>query len=107
MQTLATAFALVTGAVVLLVCAPVIASLDDEVTVGTTVVGKANGLPHAASVVVAMFSGEGELSATVRSEHARVEAAWIVGAVPSVTDVRNELAVRSPSDDPGSRRHDR
>ena len=92
-------FAVAIGATVLLLASPVIAGRDDEVTARATAALSANGIPDAANVVVASFNGEVELSGTVRSEHVRADVARVVAAVPGVTAVRNDLAVRPPSGD--------
>ena len=99
MQYVPTLFAIATGAAVILLSGPVIADRDDEVAARATAALTATGLSDAANVTVASFNGEVELSGTVRSDHARAEAARVVAAVPGVTAVRNDLAVRPPSGD--------
>jgi osmotically-inducible protein OsmY len=100
MQFVPTAFAIATGAVVLLLLAgPVSAGRDEDVTARAMAALTAVGMPDSANIVVVSFNGEVELSGTVRSEHARAEVARVVGAVPGVTAVRNDLAVRPPSGD--------
>jgi len=98
MRSIAATMATCVGTAVLFVSALVVAGPDDDVAARVRTALAASGLPDAANIVVATFNGEAELSGTVRSDHARAEAARVVAGVPGVTAVRNDLAVRGPRD---------
>jgi hyperosmotically inducible periplasmic protein len=88
--------------IALLFACPTFADSDDAIAARAKQALVEAQLRDAADIAVTSFNGEVDLDGVVHSEQARQDAARLMGGLPGITAVRNDLDVRERVGQPDS-----